>query len=308
MSDTYFYSKILLFGEYAILKNSRGLSIPYRLYKGSLKFGELNKKKVKESNNILIRFCEYIECISIKNKFDLKKIKTDIKSGLYFESSIPIGYGIGSSGALVAALYEKYYSDKVLTVNNLDNEKNIILKNVFSIMESFFHGESSGLDPINSYLNSPILINSKKEIEIIEIPIENINGNKGFFLIDSGLNRNTESLVNLFFELMEDKDVSNAFDKEFIYYTNKCVDNLLKSEFNELFMNTKKISKFILENFEFMIPKGFKNLWKKGISSEDFILKPCGSGGGGFILGLSMDLNKAKSYFSKFSFKVVFSF
>jgi mevalonate kinase len=308
MSDTYFYSKILLFGEYAILKNSRGLSIPYRLYKGSLKFGELNKKKVKESNNILIRFCEYIECISIKNKFDLKKMKTDIKSGLYFESSIPIGYGIGSSGALVAALYEKYYSDKVLTVNNLDNEKNIILKNVFSIMESFFHGESSGLDPLNSYLNSPILINSKKEIEIIEIPIENINGNKGFFLIDSGLNRNTESLVNLFFELMEDKDVSNAFDKEFIYYTNKCVDNLLKSEFNELFMNTKKISKFILENFEFMIPKGFKNLWKKGISSEDFILKPCGSGGGGFILGLSMDLNKAKSYFSKFSFKVVFSF
>lgn len=308
MCDTSFYSKILLFGEYAILKNSRGLSIPYRLYKGSLKFGELKKKKVKESNNILIRFCEYIECISIKNKFDLKKMKTDIKSGLYFESSIPIGYGIGSSGALVAALYEKYYSDKVLTVNNLDNEKNIILKNVFSIMESFFHGESSGLDPLNSYLNSPILINSKKEIEIIEIPIENINGNKGFFLIDSGLNRNTESLVNLFFELMEDKDVSNAFDKEFIYYTNKCVDNLLKSEFNELFMNTKKISKFILENFEFMIPKGFKNLWKKGISSEDFILKPCGSGGGGFILGISMDLNKAKSYFSKFSFKVVFSF
>ena len=161
MNETSFYSKILLFGEYAILKNSRGLSIPYRLYKGSLKFGELKKKKVKESNNILIRFCEYIECISIKNKFDLKKMKTDIKSGLYFESSIPIGYGIGSSGALVAALYEKYYSDKVLIVNNLDNEKNIILKNVFSIMESFFHGESSGLDPLNSYLNSPILINSK---------------------------------------------------------------------------------------------------------------------------------------------------
>ena len=69
-----------------------------------------------------------------------------------------------------------------------------------------------------------------------------------------------------------------------------------------------EISKFILENFEFMIPKGFKYLWKIGISSEDFILKPCGSGGGGFILGLSMDLNKAKSYFSKFSFKVVFSF
>ena len=42
-----------------------------------------------------------------------------IKSGLYFESSIPIGYGIGSSGALVAALYEKYCSEKVFLENNL---------------------------------------------------------------------------------------------------------------------------------------------------------------------------------------------
>ena len=54
-----------------------------------------------------------------------------------------------------------------------------------------------------------------------------------------------------------------------------------------------------------MIPKGFKNLWEKGINTEDFILKPCGSGGG-FILGLSMDLNKAKSYFSKFSLSSFF--
>ena len=53
MSDSYFYSKILLFGEYAILKNSKGISIPYRLYKGSLKFGNINDKKVKKSNNIL---------------------------------------------------------------------------------------------------------------------------------------------------------------------------------------------------------------------------------------------------------------
>ena len=32
-------------------------------------------------------------------------------------------------------------------------------------MESFFHGKSSGLDPLNSYLSIPILINSKDNIE-----------------------------------------------------------------------------------------------------------------------------------------------
>ena len=67
------------------------------------------------------------------------------------------------------------------------------------------------------------------------------------FYIDSGLNRNTESLVNLFFKLMADRDVSNAFDKEFISYTNKCVENFLNSEFNELFMNTKKYQNLFLK-------------------------------------------------------------
>ena len=305
MSDTYFYSKILLFGEYAILKNSRGLSIPYRLYKGSLKFGELKKKKVKESNNILIRFCEYIECISIKNKFDLKKMKTDIKSGLYFESSIPIGYGIGSSGALVAALYEKYYSDKVLTVNNLDNEKNIILKNIFSIMESFFHGESSGLDPLNSYLNSPILINSKKEIEIIEIPIDNINGNKGFFLIDSGICSNTHQSIDKFNESMNDEYFRNIFESKFLDYNDKCVQFFIKGNCDDLESNIKKLSRTIFKNFKFLIPINFYEVWENGLKSEDYFLKLCGSGGGGFILGFSHDLKKAKALLSNYNFKVV---
>ena len=305
MSDTCFYSKILLFGEYAILKNSRGISVPFRLYNGSLKFGELKKKKVKESNNILIRFCEYMESISIKNKFDLKKMKTDIKSGLYFESSIPIGYGIGSSGALVAALYEKYCFEKVLIVNNSENEKNILLINIFSIMESFFHGESSGLDPLNCYLNSPILINSKKEIEIIEIPINNINGNMGFFLIDSGVYSNTEHSIGKFNESMNDEYFRNIFESKFLDYNDKCVQFFIKGNCDDLESNIKKLSRIIFKNFKFLIPLNFYEVWENGLKSEDYFLKLCGSGGGGFILGFSHNLKNAKTILSKYNFKVV---
>ena len=306
MSDSYFYSKILLFGEYAILKNSRGISVPYRLYKGSLKFGDSNNKKVKKSNNVIIRFCEYMESISIKNKFDLKKMKTDIKSGLYFESSIPIGYGIGSSGALVAALYEKYCTEKVSFVNNLDNKKNIILKNIFSLMESFFHGESSGLDPLNSYLNSPILINSKKKIEIIEIPIDNINGNMGFFLIDSGFYSNTEQSISKFNESINDEYLRNIFESKFLEYNDKCVEFFIKGNCRDLESNIKKLSRIIFKNFKFMIPLNFYEVWENGLKSEDYFLKLCGSGGGGFILGFSHDLKKAKSLLSMYDFKVVY--
>ena len=34
MKAPLFYSKILLFGEYGIIKNSKGLSIPYNFLKG----------------------------------------------------------------------------------------------------------------------------------------------------------------------------------------------------------------------------------------------------------------------------------
>ena len=153
MISSLFYSKILLFGEYGILKNSRGISIPYHMYKGFLSLGDISNIKVKKSNDILIDFYKYLNSNTIKNKFNLKQFKSDIQSGLYFESSIPIGYGIGSSGALVAALYDKYFIKKVSTLKNIETKNFFLLKNTFSIMESFFHGESSGLDPLNSYLN-----------------------------------------------------------------------------------------------------------------------------------------------------------
>ena len=72
---------------------------------------------------------------------------------------------LGVSGALVASIYDKYAQNKITVLENLTREKLLQLKEVFAQMESFFHGKSSGLDPLNSYLSLPILINSKDNIE-----------------------------------------------------------------------------------------------------------------------------------------------
>jgi mevalonate kinase len=40
MKGPLFYSKILLFGEYGIIRDSKGLSIPYNFYNGALKRNE----------------------------------------------------------------------------------------------------------------------------------------------------------------------------------------------------------------------------------------------------------------------------
>ena len=104
----YFYSKINLFGEYGVLLGARGLIIPYKNYFGSL---ITSKPKFNKSSGTSIKlFTEYLKKNKrLNSEFDWREINTDIENNLYFESNIPQGYGIGSSGALVAAFYKKYF-------------------------------------------------------------------------------------------------------------------------------------------------------------------------------------------------------
>ena len=306
MKGPLFYSKILLFGEYGIIEDSKGLSIPYNFYKGALKIPKKINASSKSSNKILIDFLEYLN--SKKIKLDLDKLKSDIDKGLYFESSIPRGYGIGSSGALVAAIYDKYAFDKITVLENLTREKLIKLKKIFSVMESFFHGKSSGLDPLNSYLSIPILINSKTDIKVTGIPSQKTIGNGAVFLMDSGKTGSTAPMVNIFMEKMKKDGFRKIINEEFIKHTNLCVDNFLKGDLNALFNNTKTLSKIVLDNFKPMIPKEFHNLWKKGIENNSYFLKLCGSGGGGYILGFTENFEKAKKQLKDHKLEVVYYF
>ena len=309
MKAPMFYSKILLFGEYGIIKNSKGLSIPYNFFKGGLKIGNFENDTEKESNKNLIDFKNYLKTIdSAIVEFDFVKLEKDLKNGMFFDSSIPQGYGVGSSGALVAALYDRYALNKITVLENLTKPKILTLKNLFSKMESFFHGKSSGLDPLNSYLSLPILIHSKNEIETTGIPSQTSNGKGAVFLLDSGTSSETAPMVDLFFKSMKNKNYNKIIKENFIKTTDDCVEDFLNGDFNSLFKNMKILSKVVLENFKPMIPKDFHQLWKKGIESDDYFLKLCGSGGGGYILGFSKDFQKAKKSLSNYKLELVYNF
>ena len=306
MKGPLFYSKILLFGEYGIIEDSKGLSIPYNFYKGALKIPNKINSISKASNEILRGFLKYLK--SSKIKLDLEKFSFDIDKGLYFNSSIPEGYGIGSSGALVAAVYDKYAFEKITVLENLTREKLINLKNIFSIMESHFHGKSSGLDPLNSYLSIPILINSKKDIKVTGIPSQKSIGNGAVFLMDSGKISSTAPMVNIFMEKMKKDGFRKIMNEKFIRYTNLCVDNFLNGDLSDLFNNTKKLSRIVLKNFKPMIPKEFHGVWKKGIDNDSYFLKLCGSGGGGYILGFTENFEEARKQLKDHKLKVVYYF
>jgi mevalonate kinase len=312
MKGPLFYSKILLFGEYGIIKDSKGLSIPYNFYNGALKVDENPTQEAIKSNASLRRFVTYLENLQQEQPelvtFNIEILKADVERGMYFDSSIPQGYGVGSSGALVAAIYDKYANNKITVLENLTRDKLLQLKTIFSQMESFFHGKSSGLDPLNSYLSIPILINSKDNIEATGIPSQSTTGKGAVFLLDSGIVGETAPMVNIFMENLKEEGFRKMLKTQFVKYTDACVENFLGGDMKSLFANTKQLSKVVLNNFKPMIPEQFHGVWQRGIDTNDYYLKLCGSGGGGYILGFTKDIEKAKRSLKDYKLEVVYQF
>jgi mevalonate kinase len=312
MKGPLFYSKILLFGEYGIIQDSKGLSIPYNFYNGALKSDENPTEDAKKSNQSLVKFVAYLKQLQTEQPdlvtFNMELLQNDVNNGMYFDSSIPQGYGVGSSGALVAAIYDKYAANKITVLENLTREKLLQLKSIFSNMESFFHGKSSGLDPLNSYLSLPILINSKDNIEAAGIPSQSATGKGAVFLLDSGIVGETAPMVNIFMENLKDQGFRKMLKSQFIKYTDSCVENFLQGDIKSLFKNTKELSKVVLSNFKPMIPEQFHQIWQNGIETNDYYLKLCGSGGGGYILGFTQDFEKAKKSLKDYKLEMVYQF
>ena len=311
-NDPLFYAKILLFGEYGIIKDSMGLSIPYNFYKGAFVYDGSSSAKSRDSNQHLAKYLEHLKTLASSGDaladLDLNAFETDISAGLHFDSSIPQGFGVGSSGALVAAIYDKYTLGKIDSEMDISKVNIVKLKSIFSQMESYFHGKSSGIDPLICYLNLPLLIKSKEELGTVAIPQESKIGEGAIFLLNSGQPGETQPMVNIFMEKMKHNGFRSMLKNQFIKYNDACIKAFLKGDIKPLFNNLKHLSAIALENFTPMIPNGFVHLWEKGIESEAYYLKLCGSGGGGYILGFTKDLEEAKKHLEGHDPEVIYRF
>ena len=109
-------------------------------------------------------------------------------------------------------------------------------------------------------------------------------------------------------ENMKQEGFRKMLKNQFIKHTDACVEDFLKGDVKSLFKNTKQLSKVVLNHFKPMIPKQFHELWKRGIETNEYYLKLCGSGGGGYILGFTEDIEKAKQSLSNYKLEVVYNF
>jgi mevalonate kinase len=296
-----FYAKILLFGEYSVICDSMGLTIPYAHFKGELGF--LNKYRYTdydfaiESNRMLRDYQKHLLKLqhdgSLKCRLDLQHFGKDLDRQLFFESTIPQGFGIGSSGALCAAIYQRYARDRIRSHRNLRQEEVLRLKEIFAQMESYFHGISSGIDPLNCYLKYPLLIDPQGQIQVVGIPRKKFPLQGAIFLVDTGRPGITQPLVNLFMDKCKDPAYRSLIKNELIPLNDQCISSLLNGQTDVFFSVLHKLSEFQYRHFKPMIPDQVCGIWKAGLDTRTYTLKLCGSGGGGFILGITRDFDSS---------------
>jgi mevalonate kinase len=298
-----FFSKLLLFGEYSIIKKGNALAVPYPLFEGHLRFKtQQNQGQTTSIDSELKAFAQFLkhhENQKLKEIIDVDSFYFDVGQGIYFNSSIPQGYGVGSSGALVAAVFDNYLIiPREKLIEDID-----YLKSILSAMESHFHGASSGIDPLISFLGSPVKI--VKGVTTKVISLDNHDCGVSLFIVNTGRPRRTEPLVNLFLEKIKSQRFLAKFEDVLIPSTDLCIDSFLNNNGGSLTQGFKSVSEFQYEHMQEMIPKLFQGLWREGLKTNDFYLKLCGAGGGGFILGLTKDLQKARKHFDGLEFRSI---
>ena len=308
-----YYSKVMLFGEYSIILGSMGLTIPYSHFNGQLRFinndSYTNLNFAKKSNQQLSELFDYIHKLKGNNELladiDTERFQHDLKNGLYFESSIPEGYGLGSSGALVASVYNEYASNKTESRLGISDQELIELKKQFAQIESFYHGTSSGIDPLICYLKHPIVLENANHISSVGIPRKDVLNEDAIFLLDAETTGKTAPLVKRFMDKIKDPTFKQSIDNELIPLTNKCITSLLKGQLRDVFGMLKQLSSFQLQHFKEMIPENIQLFWQEGLKNQLYTMKLCGSGGGGFFLGFTRNYPDTKEFFARHGKEII---
>lgn len=289
MRDRY-YSKVILFGEYSMIFDATALMIPLKRFSAQWQFPQSrNRTASLTSNQSLKRFCQYLsEKDDLSNLFDLQALRRDLNDGLFLSSNVPSGYGLGSSGTLVAAVFDRYAIRKT--------EDYLQLKTLFGQMESHFHGSSSGIDPLQCYLGKPFKI-TPEGVQLLSDDF--LKKDIHICLIDTKIKSNTKPLVNHFKTQCETPDFLSRFQSEYVPCVTSCINSMIEGNKELFFSSLKQLTKGQLEFLRPMVTDNTLDLFNNDYDFN-FGVKISGSGGGGYVLGFTDDVQKASDLLKDF--------
>ncbi len=265
-----FPAKLLLFGEYTVLNGSQALAVPLQKWTG-----RWNQHDMAGKMSLIPEYYRWLSKVELIDDVLFERMTKDHAEGWLFDADIPIGYGVGSSGAYVAGVFDRYLCadqefDFVSTTDKLAQ------------MESYFHGSSSGMDPLISYTGKAIYKDDRGTFQHVD--------DKGWpegykvYLLDSGIVRETSSLVNRYKERSEDHTITRKIKRELIPMVDHAIHFYLAGENKKLEETLGVISLFQREYFEDIIPEKIQAQWDDLVSKPGVYVKLCGAGGGGYFL------------------------
>lgn len=265
-------SKVLLLGEYTVLLGSNALAVPFHTFHGNW----CDRPMQDTMKSLMLEWVVYLreKVKAFPVEFDIDDLEKELEDGLGFCSNIPVGYGLGSSGAITAAVWDRYGRD----LSDMDQ-----LLKVLSTMESFFHGKSSGLDPLVSLSNRPVLTGRKTTYPKQEC-WDAFGLKKHLFLWNSGEERRTSALVKRFTEDLQDPVYHLAVTRDLIPQNDNAINALLVNDTATFDKAWRRISELQIELFRNMIPGPVRKRWETGLEKGHYFFKLCGAGGGGFFL------------------------
>ena len=277
-----YYSKVILFGEYSMIFDATALMIPLTKFSAQWRFAfHLDANGGAASNASLKRFADYLSTLEdVKDIIDLQRFNHDLRYNLFLDSNVPSGYGLGSSGTLVAAVYDGYAKQKT--------DDLLQLKTLFGKMESYFHGSSSGIDPLQCYVGKPFKITPNGARLL---PDDFLKKDIHICLIDTKIKSNTKPLVDHFKQQREDPVFLSRFQSEYVPHVTSCIDSMIQGDTDLFFKSLKQLTKGQLEFLRPMITDNALDLFTANYDFN-FGVKISGSGGGGYVLGFTDDVDK----------------
>lgn len=289
--DYYASGKLLLFGEYLVLRGAKSLAIPLK-YGQQMNVtpnasGKINwLSKVKEVEWFSAQFSEeldLIETTDTKIASSLVQLLQRIKSenpALFFNNmdvrlnaDFPLEWGFGSSSTLISLLAQWSKTDP------------------YELLQNSFGG--SGYDVACATAHSPIIF-KKETNSTVEIELPNSVTSKLLFVY-SGKKQKSKNEILRFEEI----DISVA----------QIV------EMNQLISEVVACNK--IEELEILIDKSEKLLSKilsleqiKNSTFSDYAysIKSLGAWGGDFFMATYRNENEARDYFSNKGYEVQFNY
>jgi mevalonate kinase len=275
-------SKVMLAGEYAVVIGGSALTVPFHRFSARVRsVKDIPPGKEREAGQSI----EYL-----KNLFDyIRRLPAygfhtppdlDLFSGnldsYWLDLDIPVGFGLGSSGAVSAAVYDQFFpGSQELTLPQQKED--------LALIESYFHGKSSGVDALTCHAGSTLRFYPSGSVQKVRFDPAEIPGGYRFFLLNSGERADTGPLVKHFLDRMKDKEFRCAMEEEYLPLVEKLIDTLTGEREADPSMLMNVISSFQLEYFQKMIPDKMIDLWLEGQVSNEYYLKLNGSGGGYFL-------------------------